>query len=119
MGHRPREVDMPDEQFQSWYDEANRRGFFKAGADLQSGSHEMRRRGLVSDPTHDHTSPDSANFATIAIRFGVGTGALDTPVGNVASTTFNATGISIQNAGSGTAHNTVSQNVTVYWNIKL
>ena len=73
----------------------------------------------VSDPTHDHTSPDTANFATLATRFGVGTGALDTPVGSVPNTTFNATGISIQNAGSGTAHNTVSQNVTVYWNIKL
>lgn len=70
----------------------------------------------LNDPTHIHTT----DARSLASAFGVGTGALDTPVGG-AIINAASTGITITNAsvGSGTAHNTVQQSVTVFWNIKL
>lgn len=42
---------MPDEQIQQVYDELNRRGIFKGNEQAAAIGHELRRRGVVSDPT--------------------------------------------------------------------
>ncbi len=69
----------------------------------------------VNDPTHAH----SLNGSTVAFT-GVGWNASGNQFGPVASPTFNAaTGISIQNSGSGTGHNTVQRSRTVYWYMKI
>jgi hypothetical protein len=71
---------------------------------------------------HNHGVTD---FGHIHQWNGSGPGSFGfTVTGNVSNNQTNntanaTTGIGIQNTGSGTAHNTVSQNLTVYWNIKL
>jgi hypothetical protein len=65
----------------------------------------------VTDPTHFHTQ---VPFAAQP----VGTGASNALGGNGASSS-NATNVTINNAGSGTAHNTVQSSITGTWYLKL
>jgi hypothetical protein len=70
----------------------------------------------LTDPTHQHGMLAPVTTVNAA------SGGLAVSAQNTATaTSFAATGITINNASSGSnaAHNTVSQNLTVFWNIKL
>lgn len=74
----------------------------------------------LNDPTHQHGFVAYQNNAGAAA--GITTGGVAQPVSLLGSNTLaNATGMTITNAssGSGTGHNTVERNTTVYWNLKL
>lgn len=70
----------------------------------------------VTDPTHAHTLVTGG--ATQGLTSGSGGNAF-VETNNPITTSSNATGISINNAGSGTAHNTVQRSILVYWFHKL
>lgn len=77
----------------------------------ENGSHNH----IASDPGHTHPYNSSTD---------TGVQANSPPGGHIynpsaATTGTSFTGITIGTSGSGTGHNTVSQTVTVFWNIKL
>ena len=85
-------------------------------AELAAHNHGGATGGMSANDPHTHTT----NAASNTSAFGVGTGALDVPVG---AATIGATSIahthSIASQGSGTAHNTVELSAAGYWFLKL
>lgn len=75
--------------------------------------------GLHNHGTTDLGHVHGTNAAANTGGSGTGGGAFVINAQAAATINSNTTGVTINNSGSGTAHNTVSQNLTVFWNIKL
>jgi hypothetical protein len=69
----------------------------------------------ITDPTHTHSYSYSNFTGTLSIQ-----GGSTIPAANVGGTTgASATGITINNTGSSTAHNTVQRSIGINWNLSL
>lgn len=83
---------------------------------LTSGENGAHNHG-ITDPLHLHTYTSTSFPGSSGPSLVNAAGA--TAVNNTTNTSSAGTGITINNSGSGTGHNTVSRSFGVYWNLAL
>jgi hypothetical protein len=85
----------------------------------ENGSHI--HANFLSDPGHLHGFSSPLAIAGGAALSGNSAPAVQPQIGNLTQTNTAGANITLTNAssGSGSGHNTVSQNITVFWNLKL